>query len=292
MGIAVDKGAADTSIITAAKTVLRGLQADQKKIEQDEFDKNDAAVEQLFVAKKYSEALNLARSSKLDKGRKEHWFDAVETKIKHSDEDINPQQEGEAYLKYIRRIGSGEDPRKIQDDIVRDRNLKTGTIKELTDRATAKLTHEVDSGLKESEKYLMKQLSPLSGEFIMSMPDAQVKLKKEQDARSSQAIQALNAWISEQQKRVIANKREPITGQEIYDYAKTLAVLPHYRMSFDEIVESSSPIQNVPVNSTQSAKSNTEKMINIVTSDGQNLDIPESKLEEARKLDPKLKVVK
>ena len=155
------------------------------------------------------------------------WEERLRKRSKLTDEEVDPLQDAENYIRINKMIDLGVDPKTIKDSIATTTHMKVGTRFKLLDRVDTEIEKDIKAGMAAANKILHTLIAPTGGGLWPTLPEEQ--------ANSQKAQMALNDWVKTQQKLATAGKRQPLTERGIYDHA--VEMVPHYQLSLAEYIE-------------------------------------------------------
>jgi hypothetical protein len=278
-GLIDAQGNPNRKVIEEVSAFYKAEQSESDKDDKEAAKKEDTQVTDLFTKGKFVDVIKATRNpdSKMTPELRRTLFEAATRMQKHSEDDISPEQEAEAYLKLTDRIAQGDSPRDIEAAILKERNLKFATKRELIDRVRKDEKPEFKDSLRLADQTLKEQIAPGADQLTIGLDEEKINVLKEQRTRATHAQQALHAYFDNEQKKVDAGRRPQITRQEIQDFADSL--IPLNQIDFDRIVAASTDI-NAP----------REKTVYMVSPDGKDeMNIPESRVDHYKKLGAKVK---
>ena len=199
---------------------------DKDRFEKEEAKKEYEQASQAIIHRKYAEAEKIINNSKyLQKtGEGLTLTNAIRTWRKRTDDDISGHEDRADYVRLNKMIDEGEDPEKIQKEIIKTNHLKSGTAFKLLDRLDKNLETDVKHGITTSNHLLSTLISPAKNLNIPVVPEMTEKI--------AGAQQELQTWALGENKKAKEGKRTPLTSSEIVEHAKELA--PHYQMTVDQ----------------------------------------------------------
>ena len=190
-----------------------------EKAKRAEKEISDAMAQHKFVQAR--QLLN--KNMPLLQGRMSEELDkAITARAKRTDEDISTAEDASAYLK-IKQMDH-DDPDAIERASVLSPHLKEPRRKSLIDWAESLRDKTLKGGLSAGDKYLHSQIAPTKNELMPPGP--------RQQAKSSDAQQALSDWVKEENDKARKGSRKPLTEAEIYQHAKEMA--PQYQATAAE----------------------------------------------------------
>ena len=212
------------------RQLIRDHIEDLDRIQKEGVKKEAGDAIKLIVGRKYGDAAKLISNSKYLKNSPEALTlsNAIRTWGKRSDDDISNHSDRAEYLRINKMIDEGEDPAKIQKEIVNTNKIKSGTAYKLLDRLDKGLETDVKHGVTTSNHILSTLISPSKGTGIPVTP--------EMTDRVSGAQQELQTWALGENKKAVEGKRTPLTSAEIVAHAKEIA--PNYQMTVDQQMKS------------------------------------------------------
>jgi hypothetical protein len=228
-GLLDKNGNPNRKLINELETYLHAKFSDTERIQREGKEKEATGVIQAIVGGRLGEASKLLKQSKFLKGTPEglQLLNGIRTWGKRTDEDIGSHEDRAEYLRIQEKIDMG-DYDGAKKDIVGTNHLKSGTAFALLNRLDTRQNKDINHGLTTANKFLREQIAPSKGAFLPAIP---AETEKAADAQ-----QALQKWVTDENKKALEGKRIPVTTEEIFNKAKEMA--PHYRMKIDEKVQS------------------------------------------------------
>jgi len=206
-----DREQAKNTALSASKVQDNEIEKRQKEAEKLEHDNEDREIANLFMAGDLKGAFTLAQTSKrLTGDEKRVWANAIDTKSKKSDDEIDPVVDAINY-NFINELISREvDPNVIKKHIYNN-ELKSATRQKLIDRVDTEKDSAVNKERTKALSLMKSQIMPGSSDLMPAPPLQALQYNK--------AMNALDDWVSENRK---AGK--PISANEMRIKALELSI--------------------------------------------------------------------
>jgi hypothetical protein len=215
-----------TEVKKYVRSELDAEAADRKRFADEKSDKAEKEISGAVGDHKFLEARQLLRQHKTALGKRayEEWDKIITSRAIRTDEDIPNSENTREYIRIRDMIDEGKDSRSIEKAITGSASLRDATRRNLFDRLDMERDKTLKAGLAAGERYLHSQIAPGKGALLPPIPA--------EEARSSEAQQALSDWVKAESRKRTEGKQPPLSEREIFDYAKQMA--PSYQMPIAE----------------------------------------------------------